>query len=134
VVEGKIKEYHLCAACASKKGGIPYPVVKREKEAKDIKCSECGFAYSEFTQVGKLGCAECYNAFREKIKPLLVRIHDGSQHSGKILIKDERVITVKRNIRQLRKELKKALEREAYEKAARLKDELSHYEEELKKL
>ncbi len=134
VIDGKIKVYHLCAACAAKKGGIPYPVIKKEKEEENIKCPECGLTYKEFTQTGKFGCPECYNTFREKIKPLLIKIHNSSQHSGKILIKDERTITLKRNIRQLRKELKKALGTESYETAAKIKEELNHYEEELKNL
>jgi len=132
VVDGKIKEYHLCAKCAAKKGEIPFSVVKRKEE--DIKCPECGLTYKEFTQTGKFGCPECYNTFREKIKPLLIKVHNSSQHSGKILIKDERIITLKRNIRQLRKKLKKALEVESYENAAKIKEELNHYEEELKNL
>jgi len=130
----KMRVLHLCAECAAKKG-LSSPLMIKKGEPVDIaRCGPCGLSYEDFKKRGKFGCADCYSAFRAKLYPLLRRIHGSDHHTGKILIRDERMLTLKRNIRELRKELKKALEEEEYEKAAKIRDEISHYEEELKKL
>ena len=44
------------------------------------RCASCGMTYGEFNHVGKFGCPDCYEAFKEEIPPLLRRIHGHSKH------------------------------------------------------
>jgi len=46
-------------------------------------CPECGATFAEIQKNGKLGCANCYSAFRAKLRPIITRIHRSAQHRGK---------------------------------------------------
>lgn len=48
----------------------------------DIVCPQCGRSLHEFQRTGRLGCAGCYQAFREQLQPMLLRIHGRAQHAG----------------------------------------------------
>ena len=103
IIDDKMTELHLCESCAQKKGaqmeshfgladllagladlGTQFTTSKTKKEAKaKAKCSRCGLTYEDFKKVGRLGCGECYTAFKEALLPLLKRIHGSTQHYGK---------------------------------------------------
>ena len=51
--------------------------------ADNERCDECGITYAEIQKSGKLGCADCYNVFRAKLRPIITRIHRSAQHRGK---------------------------------------------------
>lgn len=46
-------------------------------------CSGCGLRYSTFEKTGKLGCAQCYHDFADKLTPMLGRIHGNTRHNGR---------------------------------------------------
>ncbi len=51
--------------------------------AKQVKsCPVCGMTQSQITQNGKMGCAECYNTFLDELRPLLRKIHGNCLHKG----------------------------------------------------
>ena len=132
---GKKKEVHLCAKCAQEKGllvqgqgGVPTvagPVAGPAIEAEDDPvCPGCGCAYSEFRSRGRFGCAGCYAAFDGHIDGLLKDIHNhASRHIGKGP-GTEGPSESDREILDCRRALAQAIEREAYEDAARLRDRL----------
>jgi Uncharacterized protein with conserved CXXC pairs len=87
-------------------------------------CSRCGLTFSQFKQTGKLGCAQCYHDFQDQLKPMLLRIHGRSQHSGRVpftTLEEKNRIDV---ISNLRSQLDLAIEQEAFEDAAVLRDKL----------
>jgi protein arginine kinase activator len=88
----------------------------------ELKCINCGLTYNEFVKTGKLGCSKCYETFARQMKPLLERLHGNSEHTGKIPdeIKAHNDRIKKINI--IKEELKKAISKEEYEKAAKLRD------------
>ena len=93
--------------------------------AADLRCPNCGLTFAEFGQVGRLGCAECYNAFRPELTNLLRRIHGSAEHRGRIAhstASDEYEAIREEN--RLRDELKKAIEEEKFEVAAELRDRI----------
>ena len=47
------------------------------------KCPNCGLTYSSFKSSGRLGCSECYEAFRNELVPLLGRLQGSTGHVGK---------------------------------------------------
>lgn len=105
-------------------------------------CGRCGLTYAAFKQTGLLGCPGCYAAFEERLGPLLERAHEGATHHvGKV---PRRALAECRaegggegaagllggeaeraeRIETVRKQLRRAVESEQYELAARLRDEL----------
>lgn len=103
IINGKKKEQHLCEDCAAeyavtlkdKKGNeIPignilsgifsnYAKGMLAKQTTEQVCSNCGMSVSEFLKIGRLGCAECYNAFSMIIDKNLKTIQGADSHDGK---------------------------------------------------
>jgi len=59
----------------------------KEEKKISLKCRNCGLTYDDFRKFGRLGCDECYNAFKVQLATLLKKIHGSSQHLGKTPIK-----------------------------------------------
>ncbi|MFA6358334.1 MAG: UvrB/UvrC motif-containing protein, partial [Candidatus Omnitrophota bacterium] len=80
----------------------------------------------------RLGCGECYNIFRKYLAPLLKRIHGSNQHIGKSPLKAKptvpRGIKKKIGLQELKDNLQKAIQVEAFEDAARLRDQIKELE------
>ena len=111
------------------------------QKVKDLKCDNCNMTYDEFTRDGKFGCEECYNTFSEKIDSLLKRLHGNNKYVGRRAlntgaqntIKEETEKEKKSNkeetkLEKLQKDLKKAIEEERYEDAAKIRDEIKKEE------
>lgn len=107
------------------------------------RCAGCGTTYVGFKESGLLGCPACYDAFAERLGPLIERAHEGAcHHVGKFprrALRDcrslgdrDRVEILLGSAREreerletLRKSLAKAVRDEDYEQAATLRDELN---------
>lgn len=192
LVDGYAVQHHLCGECAAKMGLTSYvdingdmPFARLLKgllassglvgEEEDtptmhIRCPKCNMEYSEFINVGKFGCDECYHVFGPLIENNIKKIHGSDSHCGKIYIKaveasqkdddelsreieeytDELSKKVREkknkasekdgkqagskkklldsktsaNIKKLEAKLKKAVEAEDYEQAAKLRDSI----------
>ena len=93
-------------------------------------CSECGISYMDFHSTGRLGCANDYKVFSRELTPLIERIHGSAKHVGKIPPGAGREVVKENRLLRLRKDLKDAIQREAYEEAAKIRDEIRSVEEE----
>lgn len=156
IVNNEKTEMNLCEQCAAEKGGfnfilqpnqalqnlfssflnpgikIPGPTGSTAISAdQEIKCEKCGLTYQQFLQNGKFGCANCYDYFGDKLNPILKRIHGSVQHLGKIPHTCGSGIRLKREIQQLRRQLNFCIEKEEFEQAARLRDEIYRLEKEI---
>ncbi len=96
-----------------------------------LKCPVCGETFIEFIETAKFGCGLCYVAFKEKIKPLLRKIHSKAIHKGKIPKKMEPVVKLNQNLKELDNKLKIALKKENYEEAAKIRDQIKKIKLEL---
>ena len=144
IIDEKMTELHLCEECAQKKGtqmeshfgladllaglaDLGGQFAKTKKETK-IKCVRCGLTYEDFKKVGRLGCGECYQAFREALTPLLKRIHGSTQHYGKSPKRIAKVVKPKTNLQALKEKLQRAIQLEEFEEAAKLRDNIREVE------
>jgi len=144
IIDEKMTELHLCEECAQKKGAqmeshfgladllagladLGGQFTKTKKETK-IKCPRCGLTYEDFKKVGRLGCGECYSAFKEALMPLLKRIHGSTQHYGKSPKKVTRLVKAKTDMQDLKTRLQKAIQLEEFEEAAKLRDKIRETE------
>jgi len=101
------------------------PTIPKKEELQT--CLSCGQTYRSFKESGRLGCASCYDAFEERLLPLLKKVQKGDRHIGKRPLglaepsREERLV-------ELRKDLQRAITREEFERAARLRDEIRDLE------
>jgi protein arginine kinase activator len=137
IVNGKKKEKHFCNDCAQQQeilkqqelnltailqSVIGQNVGKQTDELSRLTCPSCGIKYMEFKAAGRCGCPLDYQVFREPMLPLLERIHRGCRHVGKVPPHALKHADRHAELRDLRQQLRSAVETEAYEEAARLRD------------
>lgn len=147
IVNGKKKHKMLCEECALKinnisigdelkeewnfnkilNGLLDYMDNYKEDERIEIFCKKCGRTYKDFKESGICGCSECYKIFSEKYDFL-----EGKEHIGKIPKGKTERIKNKRNIYNLKVELKELIKNEEFEKAAVLRDKLKDLEKNFK--
>jgi len=142
IVNNKKSDHHVCEKCAEERG-YHVPLLKSKfsvgdllagmadqtgqgEEAKvgRVQCPRCNLVYSEFKESGRLGCSECYSTFRSQLRPLLRRIHGSTKHVGKSPARDSERVAVRREIQRLHEDLQRAIEREEFETAAALRDQI----------
>lgn len=155
IVNGELTEYSLCAECAQKMGygnllsnfGLNFgsllgsflgestpPVITT------VRCPGCGSSFEDIAHSGKVGCAECYHTFYDRLLPSIQRIHGNTKHSGKrpsgsmLQVQPEATLQVKQEteLERKRRELKEAIESQNFEEAAKLRDEIKVLEEQEK--
>jgi protein arginine kinase activator len=143
IIDEQMNELHLCEECAHQKsaqmesqfglgdllGGLAeFEKPAQEKEAVSLKCPKCGLSYADFKKIGRLGCAECYVTFKKYLGPLLKKIHGSSIHLGKSPLRGARVSKKRPDLEELRDKLQRAISSEAFEDAARLRDQIRELE------
>lgn len=87
-------------------------------------CSRCGMTFNKFKTGGRLGCDVCYQSFAKEVEVLLKNVQGSTRHEGKYPRRMGAGVINKRQVNELRSQLKKAVEEENYEEAARLRDEI----------
>jgi len=100
-------------------------------KAEAAKCSQCGKAFYEIRNDGKLGCSICYTDFQAKLKPIIEGIYGSASHKGrypKDMAEKYKALEEGREIDGLKALLKKAVEDEEYEKAAEIRDSIRKLE------
>jgi protein arginine kinase activator len=138
----KYEDLHLCEDCAkkylyepaekaaaAKKGGKPAVDADAPDEPGGKQCDACGIKFVEFRNAGRLGCPHDYDAFKEELLPLLESIHGDVKHAGKTPRRLPKAKSAQLELAQLRKKLAQAVQDEAYEEAARLRDKIRQVEE-----
>ena len=93
-------------------------------------CPVCGITFYEFRQHGRLGCPHDYVAFETELEPLIINIHGESSHDGKHPKRVASSTDKRTELIRLRREMKEAVEREDYENASVLRDQIRKYETE----
>ena len=99
-----------------------------DEEESQVRCSNCVISFSEFREQGRLGCPTCYEEFREDLVPLLENIHEEAVHCGKRPVRSPSQSEDQQRLIQLRNQQNEAIEREDYEAAAKLRDEITELE------
>ena len=144
IVNEQMTELHLCEACANQKGaqveshfglsdllsGLADFGKTQEPEEVSVKaCPTCGMTYDDFRKVGRLGCADCYTTFKRSLGSLLKRIHGSPIHIGKSPVRRLLPPKAKVELSDLKRKLERAIEQEAFEDAASLRDQIRKMEQ-----
>jgi protein arginine kinase activator len=158
IINNEKKEVHLCEQCARENeqiafsnpfnfaspfsinnlitaflgNGFGYQVKQPQEPSVMPTCPVCGITYEQFARSGKLGCANCYSVFSDTLEPVFKRIHGNTYHNGKLPQRTGGKIKAKKEIERLKSQLMSAIQREEYEKAAQLRDQIKELEVHLK--
>jgi protein arginine kinase activator len=139
VVENAVTQEHLCEQCAVAQGietsiaapKHPLAGVLEAAQAQAVvtsdaaRCAFCGTSQKDFRTSGRLGCAHCYGAFAESLRELLRRVHGNARHVGRRHVpRDPGAADRAGSLALLRERLRQAVEREEFEAAAALRDEI----------
>jgi protein arginine kinase activator len=87
-------------------------------------CPICGVTFYEFRNQGRLGCPHDYVFFGAELEPLIVNIHGDTKHCGKRPHRSPRGSQQQTDLIRLRREMTQAVEREDYERASELRDQI----------
>jgi len=145
IMGNEVVELHLCEKCAQKRGissggasielslsqlltGLVDTEATGKSEKSADRCPNCGLTLVEFRKDGKLGCSECYTAFKREIEIFLQNTSGTIRHKGKYPARLKAYKTLLIDREQLKDELKKAVTNEDYEKAAMIRDKIETIE------
>jgi protein arginine kinase activator len=148
VQSGKaVQQRHFCKACAASGGMLQGTPMKLSPEVLDdlfsglkggepssrrpkdtLACVGCGMTLAEFRMRGRMGCPRCYLVFKAALVPLLDRVHDGNSHRGRFPGRAPAAAVQPDLVADLKRRLADAIHGQAYEDAARLRDELRKVE------
>jgi protein arginine kinase activator len=139
---------NLCRECAEERGvdmpkggsyglgdlvaGLIDDAVESEAERiSKVRCPSCGYDYSDFKRIGRLGCPECYDAFEAQLVQVLRHVHGSTQHAGKKSAAGGERAAIRERVSALRDELSEAIHAEDYERAAAIRDQIRGLEAEV---
>ena len=131
-VNGKTDEKYLCSECAEQSGMSAMtesfftdPIFDsfflnplRLRPASGKRCPECGSELRDILSCGRVGCAVCYETFEKELRPVIMQTQGSVKHLALSAEDNEK------RAEELRQEMKKAIEAEDFEKAAKLRDEI----------
>lgn len=151
-VNGKTTELHICRKCAEKNGiakdghqnldlfsnfgdfdklfGSLFFETPYIQETKIKKCPVCGYSINDVKSKSRLGCSECYKTFKNELN--LKALYGEGGYNGKT--PTENIVSEVEEkpldeLKELKKQLKKALIDENYELCAKLRDEIKNKSE-----
>jgi len=145
--DGKESAVQLCAKCAQKLGvgeggsllwdedlfGIPLfsQLFSASKIRPDlVSCPLCGTTEEEIRSKGVFGCSECYENFssRMDLTPFIGKGYRGKRLGEATEEKKENAPLQEKTLANLKRALKEAVEKEDYEQAALLRDQIRERE------
>lgn len=159
IINGKKEEMYLCEKCAKELGVMddfdfePFTmdsffgnllgagVSALNSLAGVDRCSHCGSSFNDIINSGKVGCANCYSHFEDKLEPSIEKIHGRTKHVGKFVTyteegdgkKQETKVEPqpqKSKLQLLKDELTEAVKEQRFEDAAVIRDKINSLTEE----
>ncbi len=145
IINGETAEHHLCKNCAYELGfsdsfsdfGINISELfssflgdfsVKSLSNRVLRCEKCGSAFDDIARSGKIGCADCYAIFYDKLLPSIQRIHGKTKHEGKIAKSAGNELRLEREISDMRAQLNQAIDEQNFELAASLRDKIREME------
>ncbi|MFY4777130.1 UvrB/UvrC motif-containing protein [Metabacillus sp. RGM 3146] len=155
VINGEKTEVHVCEHCAKENNNmsmfsgesgfsinhllagllkIEPSLLKAEQklqrtEEEVPRCSRCGMTFHQFSKTSRFGCSHCYKTFSNLLTPILRKVHSGNtEHGGKVPKRLGGSIHTQKRIDLLKSQLRDLIEKEEFESAAEVRDEIRSLE------
>jgi protein arginine kinase activator len=146
IVNDKMVELHICETCAKEKSVELTPPMAfndilsglvdftggKSPEKNNSVCPECTMTFEEFRDSGRLGCAACYESFKDELTPLIKNVQGVTHHIGKRPSEMDEVLQVKMELKELSAKLKKLIANEEFEEAVQVRDKIRMLEARMK--
>lgn len=148
ILNNQMIEVHMCESCAQEKGTdfkthfnldeflagfSEHEKLGKAFEKSVLVCPECKLSYEEFGKTGRLGCATCYISFLKPLLSLIRRVQRADHHEGRKPPSAQRISKPISDLKTLQDRLRKSIQLEEFEEAARIRDEIRQSEEKTKK-
>jgi protein arginine kinase activator len=147
IIDGQRTESHLCQNCAQKEGVtiknqlslnelLSSLIAAHQQTDENIDseksrraCPDCGITMEQFRKQALLGCPKDYEVFEGELREIIEKTQDNnSTHKGKIPVQTHISSTSQledqSKMEDLKKQLSTAVEKEDYELAAKIRDQL----------
>ncbi len=126
-VGGRRKELLLCRKCASTAGideqlGDEKIFLESNFEPTH-SCPQCGWRLQDIIDTGMLGCPGCFDEFYNEVKPLIKHFHGDECLKGRTRLNRQIKIST------LQWQLRKAVDEERFEDAAKIRDLIQKIEQ-----
>ena len=148
IINGDMAESHLCSDCASHLGysdvfsglglnlseffgGFLGDMMPSLSAGNAPRCPKCGSSFDEIARDGRVGCADCYRTFYDKLLPSIQRIHGKIKHRGKTVSsvpEQPKTETAEEKIAKLKAAMNDAVAKQEFEAAAKIRDEIKALE------
>ena len=143
IVNGVSQSTNLCRECAIKEGVFTnqktnlfddlfssFSDLSSFEKVENVLCPVCKTSLKEFKATTKLGCANCYDAFREEVARIIKKIapFDRHQQDAMKIKATKQKLSKQEQIALLREEMKSAVAEERYEDAAKIKKQITKLE------
>lgn len=126
IINGIVTESRLCDQCYQEiygaiESGFPFwaDILESPRPVTGKRCSFCGMRFSEYERTGLLGCASCYDVFKEELIPNILKIQGDINHVGKVG-KNYSSHDLSREINDLQQKLERAVREKNYGEADKL--------------
>ncbi len=148
--DGGVLELHICPYCVAslqldlhadppdidlilsgpEPSSSPQPDPHPSDTDAETACPECGLTWHEFRQRNLFGCPADYTAFGADLAAYLERLHGTDRHRGRRPDGGSQPDESERTaLRELERQLKEAVAREEFERAADLRDAINRARE-----
>jgi protein arginine kinase activator len=143
IINGQMLEVHLCEQCAKEKdtdltsmvpfsellaGLADFTADGEDAVKKKLVCPNCHMSWEQFRSSGRLGCEQCYEAFKVLLVPLIKKVHNATHHMGKRPSRLSDKLKIELELKELLLRLKRHIELEEYEEAAQVRDKIKNLE------
>lgn len=157
IINGRKEEMFLCEECARELGVMdefdfePFTMdsffggligagaAALNSLAGIERCGSCGSSLNDIISNGRVGCAQCYTKFEDRLTPSIEKIHGKTKHVGKNVTYTEAVEKPLEDekpkvsqIDSLKEELRQAIKEQRFEDAAVIRDKIKSISEEEK--
>ena len=126
IINGEKFESHLCARCSAELYGELHSKMSENvcawlfgSAAPKKVCPVCGTTYADYERSGLLGCASCYDVFKEELMPAIKAIQGKTEHVGKVETNNDD-LGLHRRLKSLQEQLEAALREKRYVDAGKL--------------
>lgn len=148
-VNGNVTEMHLCSDCARELGvmeefspesffndtffgnflgaGVPAMNILSGID----HCEYCGSTFNDIVKSGRVGCANCYSKFEDRLQPTITKMHGNAKHIGKNVTytEEKEAESEISELDKLKNDLKLAIKEQRFEDAAVLRDKINEMNE-----
>lgn len=125
VINGTKYESHLCQKCYveltgdldSNDGNVFWTDLYGEGSAEEaVACTVCGTRYCDYQRTGLVGCASCYDIFKELLLPTIRSIQGKDTHVGTAALNNDEYGLL-RKLKSLQERLETAVKERRYTEA-----------------